>query len=366
MVAHPEPAAQAQPPGTRCLGGTPLKADTTPQQSRAGRADTHRRRRLLTVAAAAVGAVVVILFGLAWRASTDIMYPGPPHYAWTLADYPALAAVVEPLRVRSSTGVTLVGRFFPGRYDATIVLSHGYGGDEDEMLPVANTLHAAGFTVVTYNERGQDGSGGTATKGPLEATDLRSVIDTVVHHPHVDRNAIGAFGFSLGSDITVLEAAGDPRVKAVVVDASAPYLTAYAQARLSDILLHPTALWTPLSIWLLELRTGADLAQNRAAAVVARISPRPILFIQGLADTEVKPWETIDTYRHARAPRELWLVKGEGHEATVAPGGAASSPRVAAFFARALLPARDRARSSGAAIRDPQRSSLASSAANGS
>jgi hypothetical protein len=303
----------------------------------------HRGRRLLAIAAATVGAVVAILFGLAWRASSDIMYPARPHYAWNLADYPALAAVLEPLRVRSSTGVTLLGRFFPGRYDATIVLSHGYGGDQDEMLPVANTLHATGFTVVTYNERGRDGSGGTATKGPLEAKDLRSVIDTVARHAHVNRNEIGAFGFSLGADITILEAADDSRVKAVVVDGSAPYLTAYAQARLSDIVLHPTALWTPLSIWLLELRTGADLAQNRAAAVVARISPRPILFIQGLADTEVKPWETIDTFDHARPPRELWLVKGEGHEATVAPGGAASTLRVAAFFARALLPARDRA-----------------------
>ena len=265
------------------------------------------------------------------------MDPAAPHYAWDLADYPALAAVAQPLRVHSTTGVTLVGRFFPGRFDATIVLSHGYGGDEDEMLPVANTLHSAGFSVVTYNERGRDGSGGSTTMGPLEARDLRSVIDTVVRHPHVDPNEIGAFGFSLGADMTVLEAAGDPRVKAVAVDGSAPYLTAYARASLSDVVLHPTMEYTPLSIWLLELRTGADLAQNRAAAVVARISPRPILFIQSLADTEVKPWETIDTYNHARAPRQLWLVRGEQHEDTVAPRGAASSPRVAAFFTHALL-----------------------------
>ena len=297
---------------------------------------------MLAIAAAIVAAVAIIL-GQAWRASSDIMYPAAPHYAWNLTNYPALAQVVEPLTVHSSTGVTLVGRFFPGRYDATIVLSHGYGGDEDEMLPVANTLHAAGFTVVTYNERGRDGSGGATTMGPVEARDLRSVIDTVVRHAHVDPNDLGAFGFSLGSDITILEAAGDPRVRAVAVDGSAPYLTAYARERLSDILLDPTAEWTPLSSLLLELRTGADLAQNRAAAVVARISPRPILFLQGLADTEVKPWETIDTFKHARPPRELWLVKDEGHEATVAPGGAATSQRVAAFFARALLPRRDRA-----------------------
>jgi pimeloyl-ACP methyl ester carboxylesterase len=233
--------------------------------------------------------------------------------------------------------VTLIGRFFPGRSEATIVLSHGFGGDQDELLPVASSLHTAGFSVVTYDERGRGGSGGATTMGPFEARDLRSVIDAIAHHPHVDPHAIGAFGYSLGSDITILEAASDPRVRAVVVDGSAPYLTAYRQERVSDLLLHPTTVWTPLSSWLLELRTGVSLSDNRPASVVAKISPRPILFIQSLGDTAVKPWETIDTYRHARPPRTLWLVRGEEHEATVAPGGAATLPRVARFFARALL-----------------------------
>lgn len=296
----------------------------------------HWRRWFATIVGVG-GVIVVIVFGLAWRASGEIMDPPQAHYAWTLASYPALAAVAEPLTIRSSTGVTILGRLFPGRSDATIVLSHGFAGNQDEMLPVASALHAAGFTVVTYNERGRDGSGGSITMGPFEARDLRSVIDAVVRHRHVNPDEIGAFGFSLGADITILEAAGDPRVKAVVVDGSAPYLTAYAHERLTDIFLHPTARWTPLSSWLLELRTGVDLADNRPSAVVARISPRPILFIQSLADTEVLPWETIDTYRHARAPRQLWLVKGEQHEATVAPGGAATSARVSTFFAQALL-----------------------------
>jgi fermentation-respiration switch protein FrsA (DUF1100 family) len=90
----------------------------------------------------------------------------------------------------------------------------------------------------------------------------------------------------------------------------------------------------------MELRTGADLGQVRPVAAIGRLSPRPILLIQGLADTDVNPHSAVVNYDHARSPRELWLVKGEGHDATVAPGGAGTSPRVAAFFLQALRPRR--------------------------
>lgn len=307
-----------------------------PEQGRALVA--HRRLRLMIAGAVAVIGICAVLVALAWRASNALMYSPPSHYAWNLGDYPALARVAEPFRVRSSTGVTLVGRFFPGRRNATIVLSHGYGGDEDEMLPVASTLHAAGFTIVTYNERGRDGSGGAGTWGALETRDLRSVIDAVVRHPHVDPNEVAEFGFSIGADISILEAATDPRVKAVVADASWPTLSGYMKPRLSDILLHPTAMYSPLALKLLQWRTGADLSQVRPAAVIGRISPRPILLIQGLADKDVNPHSGVVNFQHARPPRQLWLVKGEGHSGTVAPGGAGTSPRVAAFFERALQP----------------------------
>jgi uncharacterized protein len=296
--------------------------------------------RILVVGLGGVLAVGAVLVGLAWRASNELMYGPPAHYAWSLADYPALAKVAEPLTVHSSTGATLVGRFFPGRYRATIVLSHGYGGDQDEMLPVANTLHAAGFTVVTYNERSRGGSTGQGTWGALETQDLKSVIDTVVRHRDVDPDKVAEFGFSIGADISILEAANDPRVKAVIAVASWPTLSGYMKPRLSDVILHPTAVFSPLALKLLELRSGADLGQVRPVAVIARISPRPILLIQGLADTDVNPTSGIVNFDHARAPRQLWLVKGEGHNDTVAPGGAGTSTRVATFFTHALQPQR--------------------------
>lgn len=314
----------------------PALVQPAPVQRRAG-TSRRTRRRLIAIGAAVIVGLCLILIGLAWRASNELMSGPPAHYAWSLASYPALDSVAEPFTVHSRTGATLVGRFFPGRETATVILSHGYGGDQDEMLPVANTLHQAGLTVVTYNERGRGGSGGQGTWGALETTDLRSVVGAVAAHRHVNPNEIGEFGFSIGADISILEAARDTRVKAVVADASWPSLSGYMNSSLSDVILHPTAPFSPLALKLLELRTGADLGQVTPVAVIAKISPRPLLLIQGLADTDVKPRDGVINFDHARAPKQLWLVKGEGHDATVAPGGAGTSTRVARFLAHALL-----------------------------
>jgi len=284
---------------------------------------------------AAAGLCLVLLV-LAWRASNELMHFGPSVYAWSLDDYPALSRVMEPLTIHSSTGVTLVGRFFPGRSDATIVLSHGYGGNQDEMLPTANSLHEAGFTVVTYNERGRGGSGGEGTWGALETDDLRSVIDAVVKHPHVNPDSIAEVGFSIGADISIMEAAKDKRVKAVVAAGSWPTLWGYLHPRLIDVLLHPTSPYSPLSLWLMQRRTGVNLHSVRPVDAIGQISPRPIFIVQGLDDTDVKPHSAIVNYDHAGPPRSLWMVQGAGHEDLAKPGGALSSKRIAQFLIRAL------------------------------
>jgi len=290
------------------------------------------------VGAGAVFGVLLVLVALAWRASNADMYFPKAQYPWNLAGYPALARVSEPLTVHSQTGVNLIGRFFRGRYAATIVLSGGYGGTQTEMLPVANSLHAAGFNVVTYDERGTGGSGGAGTWGALEVPDLRSLIDAVARHPGVDPDHIGLFGFSIGADISIIEAASDHRIKVVVAAGSWPSLQSYMKTRPIDAIVRPTWPYSPLALELLQLRTGADLSQVRPGAFIAKISPRPIMLIDGLDDTDVTPRGTIANFRLARAPKTIWLVPGETHEGMVYPGGAGTTARVSAFFAHVLLP----------------------------
>ena len=272
----------------------------------------------------AIAVVVVLLLvavagltALAWRASSRALHPGPAQYAWSLADYPELRP--EEVHVKS-----LAGRFFPGRERATIVLTHGYGGNQDEMLPVADALHRSGFTVFTYNLRGE------VTFGAEEQGDLISVVDYLSGRADVDPERIGALGFSMGAATTIMAAAHEPRIKAVVADSA--WRTAKSWLRPSWNLRDH---FSRLSLKFAEWRAGIDLDRLRPVDAMQRLSGRPVLLIHGSADDVVLP-EDSDALAAAGPGVELWRIPGAKHGETLAPGGPDTTERVTKFFERAL------------------------------
>ena len=272
---------------------------------------------LVVVLCAAAG-----LAALAWRASARAVHPGPPSYAWNATVFPELTA--EEVTVESSTGARLAGRFYPGSNGATIVLTHGYGGNQDEMLPVAAALHRSGFTVFTYNLRSE------VTFGAREQDDLISVVDYLASRPDVDADRIGALGFSMGAATTIMAAARDTRIRAVVADSA--WQTAKSWLRPS---LNPRDHFSRFSLKLAEWRTGIDLDDLRPVDAMRSLSERPVLLIHGSADDVVLPADA-EALVAANPNAELWRIEGAAHGATVAPGGATTSERVAGFFDRGL------------------------------
>ncbi|HZZ11358.1 MAG TPA: alpha/beta hydrolase [Paraburkholderia sp.] len=96
-----------------------------------------------------------------------------------------------------------------------LVLSHGTGGSADSLDWLGSALAAAGYIVAGVNHPGNNATEPTTRDGFMlwweRATDASEVIDGVladpVLGPHVNRERIGAVGFSLGG-YTVLELAG--------------------------------------------------------------------------------------------------------------------------------------------------------------
>jgi pimeloyl-ACP methyl ester carboxylesterase len=274
------------------------------------------------------------LLAFAWKASGDAMHPGAGSYDWNLDDFPRLQP--EDVRVNSRTGAVLAGRFFSGSSRATVVLVHGYGGNQDEMLPVASALNDAGFSVFSFDLRGCGRSTGEVTFGAREQDDLASVVDYLTTRDDVDAERIGALAFSMGAATTLMTAAHDTRIKAVVDDSGWSDVRHWLRPRMLDVFIHPRDRFTPLSLKLVELRSGIDFDRLRPRDVVARIAPRPLLIVHGSEDDVVPPSDGDELLAAAREPKELWRVDGAAHTDTLRPGGATSSDRVVSFFRRAL------------------------------
>ena len=278
---------------------------------------------------------VVILGVVGWIGSERAIHKPPKVYNWQLADYPNLRA--EAVTVQSRTGIALAGRFFPGRSRTTIILSHGYGDDQNQMLPWADFLNRAGYSVFTYDMRSRGGSGGDAiTVGALEQEDLLSVIDYVAARPDVDRDKIGALGVSLGGSVTILAAARDPRIKAVVDDCGFADASGVVDTAFTYFLGLPAFPFAPVTVKIAEWRTGQRISRVRPVDVIGRISPRPIFIIHGLADPAIPPVHSERNFAAAGEPKQVWYVPGAWHNGSREVAGAEYERRVVEFFTGTL------------------------------
>ena len=301
---------------------------------RAGRPPTGPSglRRGLRIGAGAVTAIGAAgLATVAWFGSERALNPLPIHYDWSLDDYRHLDW--EPMVVTGAGDVTLHGRFFPGAGGATVVLNHGYGDSQDQMLPWAAFLQAAGFNAVTYDMRARGISDGRyVTLGALEQEDLLAVIDAVANRPSVDPDRIGVLGVSLGGSVAILAAARDQRIKAVVDDAGfsdAPAVIATSFKRFVGLPAFPFA---TLSVRLSERRAGVRMSNVRPVDVISAISPRPVLIIHGTEDRAVPTDNSERLYAAVRDPKPIWWVPGARHVESRVVAREAYEERVTAFF----------------------------------
>jgi fermentation-respiration switch protein FrsA (DUF1100 family) len=85
-----------------------------------------------------------------------------------------------------------------------------------------------------------------------------------------------------------------------------------------------------------ERLAGFSAAEVAPLVEVARIAPRPILFIHGEADGLIPVSHAHRLHTAAGPPKHLWLVPGAGHVRAHAADPVAYERRVIAFFQRSL------------------------------
>ena len=185
-----------------------------------------------------------------------------------------------------------------------MIYLHGIADNRGSSVGAIRRFTAAGFEVIAYDSRRHgESEGDVCTYGYYEARDLRRVIDAVA----VDRVIL--FGTSLGAAVALQEAAGDPRVSAIVAVEVFSDLRTIARERAPALLPGAT------------VRQALKIAEERGRFSVDEVSPVraaasihvPVLLVHGEEDAETSIAHSERVLAALRGPKRLIRVKGAGH-----------------------------------------------------
>jgi pimeloyl-ACP methyl ester carboxylesterase len=277
--------------------------------------------------------------------------------SWLPSQWCAPLAEGETVRLTAADGTRLEGTYFPStapERQGTIACCHELNGDRWNMLPFVEGLRRRGFDVFSFDFRNHGSSDRTPDYEPTpwvttyETADVRAVIDYLASRPDAAGQGIGLFGLSKGGTAALVAAAGDPRVRAVVVEGVCP--TQSLQARwtrelladrgpllarllgLTGLLVGPLGAWTRLVVgWRRHCRfVNVERAARRSTA--------PVLLIHGGGDSNV-PVELVCQLKQVMPPKtRLWIVPWAKHTGAIEVAGEEYHEQIARFFLDHLAP----------------------------
>lgn len=216
----------------------------------------------------------------------------------------------ESVHFVSEPGVELHGLFFPacGPARGTVVHCHGNAGNITGHFEHVRWLPADGWNVLCFDYRGYGRSGGRPTR---EGTivDGCAAVDYVQARPEVDTDRVVLLGQSLGGAVGIVVAVRRPSVRGVAVEgAFSNYRTEAAFISRQNILMRPAAGILARAL----ISDGLDPIDW-----IARIAPRPTMFICGTSDTIVDYRQTVALHDAAGEPKTLHVIEGGGHADTM-------------------------------------------------
>lgn len=307
-------------------------------------------RWLLTAALLLVSFFGAAYAGISAYAASTLVYAQQIPPQGSPADY---KLDYKPVSFTSRTDhVALLGWFIPGlnaqgkETDArTIIMVHGTRTNRADtgvgMLPLEVALAKSGFAILAFDMRGTGLSqADPLSLGYFEQRDVLGAVDFlmagVLPYPALGRpKAIGGWGVSMGAATLLMAAAQDKDIRAIVSDSAYSDAMPILQREIPKRSGLP-GWFTPGVLKAVQVMYGIDFSKVRPVDDVATIAPRPILFIQGAADTYV-PTSDMDALANAAqqgagAQVSTWSVPNAKHAQAYHVAGQAYVARLVTFF----------------------------------
>ena len=263
----------------------------------------------------------------------------PPRSAW-LDDFSftpfEFQVDYEDVELVTADGINFGAWHFrqPGS-PQTVIISGGHKGQRQDALGIAVALWRKGFNVVLYSYRGMPGSDrAPITFGIKEVLELQAAI--AFARKRIPNARIGLLGYSMGAVVSLLGAAGEPGVQALVLDSPFSDLRRLLIENVRSSSRLPGTPFVWLAGVMFWLSTHSSMSACRPLDVLSSLEPRPLFFIHGGADAITNVNHSRRLYDAYRGPREIWIVQGAPHTGAYFADRPLYVERVAGFFARHL------------------------------
>ncbi|KAH7016410.1 Alpha/Beta hydrolase protein [Microdochium trichocladiopsis] len=260
-------------------------------------------------------------------------------------------------------GLKLQGTLFSaGEKRPCIIMTTGLGGLREQHLPdFAERFQAAGFTVLTYDNRCWGGSEGLPRHEVdpiLQSRDYADAFAFVLTLPDVDAEKILYWGTSMSGGTTIYAATLNKKIAGVIIQV--PFVSGEWQSKASGespngLIMeraHAIATGKPTTIpivpesresvlngtsqavlnkpevlpflgeldrrgWVFEkamtVQSMANIAMFEPLAYTHRISPTPLLIVVSSNDVTAATHMQLEAFERAREPKKLHLLSGEDH-----------------------------------------------------
>lgn len=273
------------------------------------------------------------------RISLNIMRTTKPPLVRKPLDFEHLPGT--PVTFPAFDGLRLNGMIVPANPLAPrrglIVFAHEFCSDMHSCARYCRALQYSGYDVFTFDFRGH----GESPSGPdytprqwlsdREMQDIRGAL-AFVKRWLAERKLpedVGLFGISRGACAAILAVAEFPNVKAIIADGafSTDTIIEYYMRRWAYIFAtvkfvyenHPPVFWRFLRWTMMcfaRREFGCRFPSVRKG--LARMTPRPILFIHGEKDSHLPPeYSSRRLYALAGQPKYLWIAEGARHSQAV-------------------------------------------------
>jgi fermentation-respiration switch protein FrsA (DUF1100 family) len=213
--------------------------------------------------------------------------------------------------------LSLTGWYLPGVNGATVMIAHGSPGGRQDGVYEAAFLNEAGYNVLLGSFRAHDDcEGERITFGYYEIQDVEAWHQYLVSRDDVDKDRIGIFGESMGGGTGLLYAARQPGIRTIATGSAFGLTREVVELFMSYETDLPDLAIPFLSRFIIfwaEQIGDFDTSALDTQAVIADISPVPVLIIHGGKDDKIGPNIGRELFEAAAQPKQLLWIEDAGH-----------------------------------------------------